>query len=252
MEGGTVPHASSPGPTIDNVPTTLHLIEVADLPKHPLRPAVHEVINRAFSAAHPPYLPASLDRLRGPDALAEALGPDAFTFVLTAPALSRLPATPVASAFVPDPSLEAPPRVLASVSGGVFTWKDRSTVDPISRNFLPTSDPRIHRADGNGYETAWEMKLMAVDPAVAGRGLASALLGSVEREIHRRWKVIEAPNGGNQQEGKKMRVFLRTIKEMNERFYLRRGYTTVLKNRCEPGLLGSVAGFSLIGMIKDI
>ena len=247
-----------PGPTVNGYQTTLQVVEVADLHNHPLRSDLINLINRAFSASHPPYLPASLSRLRDSEALESELKPDAFTILLTTP-----------DRVAPDQL----PRVLASVSARTFMWKDPATVDPVTRGFLPPRDPRRRRHGGapDEYEAAWEMKHLVTEPALAGQGLASMLVPMVEGEMRRRWELTEAqalksastagePNGSVNErsiesarpQGKSLRIFLQTIKEINEGFYERRGYRTVFETSFDVGHLGSEAGFVMIGMTKDV
>ena len=235
-----------PGPSFDGIATNFQLIEAADLPNHPLKQAIHDLVNCAFSAAHPPWLPASMIRLRQPDSMERDLGPNAFTYVLTVPT---------------DPPLPAPNlRVLASVSARAYAPKDPATMDDIARRFLPRSDPRRRLPDG-AHEAAWEMKFLVTDPELFGHGLASALVAVVEREMRRRWELEEDAAAWQAAESRglslpsrerKLRVFLQTIKQMNETWYQRRGYSSIHEGEFEKGFMGSEGGFTLVGMVKDI
>ena len=269
METQSAPPFTIPGPTIANVATALHLIEAANLPCHPLKPAIHHLINRAFSAAHPPWLPASMTRLRQLDTMERDLGPNSFTYALTAPIASLLPsdsARQASSTSEPSPPRALDARVVASVSARAYAPKDPAQMDDIARRFLPPQDPRRQLPDG-AHEAAWEMKFLVTDPDLFGHGLASALAKVVEHEMRRRWELEEDASATRAAEARglalpsrhgpargerKLRVFLQTIKQMNEAWYRRRGYSVVHEGEFEKGFIGSEVGFTLVGMVKDI
>ncbi len=118
----------------------------------------------------------------------------------------------------------------------------------------------------------WEILAMAVHPTLQGRGLASRLLEQVIAEIKSRASASlsrQSPtrhdqsgvDGANQAgildgEGKvakaKVMLMLSTMLEMNEAYYLKRGFISTDVRRFGPGTMGSKCGFSAVEMMRFV
>ena len=130
------------------------------------------------------------------------------------------------------------------------------------------NDPEAD-ADGRGGDEGWpkwEILAMAVHPRLQGRGLASTLMAQAIEEIktraaaaasvpaptptpHRQKSTGHHPGNGEVAKGKVM-LMLSTMLELNEPYYLKRGFTTTAVRRFEPGTVGSVDGFSVVEMMR--
>ena len=136
------------------------------------------------------------------------------------------------------------------------------------------SEPKAD-TDGRGDEEdkdrpKWEILAMAVHPTLQGRGLASTLLEQVITEIksrasasiarptaprHRQDSLDRAGHPetldrkGKAAKGKVM-LMLSTMLEMNEAYYLKRGFITTAVRRFGPGTLGSRDGVSVAEMMQ--
>ena len=219
------------GPEVNGRKTSLHLFEAEHLASSPLLPSFIRPINAAFSLRHPPWLPASMVRMESPDQLPRELGPDAFTFGLV---------------FADD--TRKPPEVLATVSGKECKWKDPDEQDPKFKTFYWDKEYMLVP----GY-TAYEVKLLVVDPKYMRYGIGSLLLGQVEAEIRKRFlekklkeAVVETRDGEDSHHiaNKGLRIILQTIYEMNGAYYEKRGWTLVQLRKREKGFMHSEVGFN--------
>ncbi|CAD6570095.1 MAG: hypothetical protein ASARMPRED_003491 [Alectoria sarmentosa] len=139
------------------------------------------------------------------------------------------------------------------------------------------ADDADGRGGGDEGWPQWEILAMAVHPRLQGRGLASTLLGQAIDEVkiraaaassllaplaptptrhhhhHRQKSTGHRPENGNGEVAKgkgKVMLMLSTMLELNESFYLKRGFTTTAVRRFEPGTMGSVDGFSAVEMMR--
>jgi len=111
----------------------------------------------------------------------------------------------------------------------------------------PTEDSQAGKMAGeldNERAERWEVLIMAVDPQLQGQGIAGALMEMVVVEIRRR--VAEGGKEG------KIVLMLSAMQELNEGYYLKRGWSTTGKRRFERGTMGSRDGFSVVEMVKII
>ena len=88
----------------------------------------------------------------------------------------------------------------------------------------------------------FEIVAVAVDPRFQLHGLASQLLVKATEEIVEVVKV-----GG----GSMVRLKIRTIKEINEGYWTKTGFTTLREMRFDVGTAGSLTGFSSLEMFRD-
>ena len=92
---------------------------------------------------------------------------------------------------------------------------------------------------------AMEIVAVVVEPERQGHGLASQLVEAIADEVDNR---ARASNDGNV----KFQLWARTAKEVNEHFWKRQGFRTVEARFFEAGLFGSVKGFHLVTMVKEV
>lgn len=222
------------GPVIHGKHTTVSVYEPAQLAQAPSIPALYHLINRAFSESHAGCgaLPASLDRLDSPAQYLSQIGndPGTFVYIITWVGTDEPIATAGAHRYVT-------PVVVSDVGSG-----EQGTT--FKRVQLP-------KASGAEVET-WELKLMAVDLALQGQGLASYLMALVDEEVKRRFKasVLAESANGQTRATPQLHLVLTTLKECNETFYARRGYINDYEDAHGPGFLGSPTGFSVLHMSK--
>lgn len=137
----------------------------------------------------------------------------------------------------------------------------------------PETNSQRGKSDDDDEERwpQWEILANAVHPSLQGRGLASALLEQVIGEIKSRASSSTSPtppaqhhrnsvNGDGDPEtentrgeavGKgKVMLMLSTMLEINESYYLKRGFVTTAVRRFEPGTMGSRDGFSVAEMMR--
>ena len=109
---------------------------------------------------------------------------------------------------------------------------------------------------------------MAVDPTLQGRGLATQLMNLTVDEIKRRCgsnlrdpsadQTHTAPSDSGGAESTKIEkrkevvLLLSTMKELNEDYYAKRGWTTTATREFPKGTLGSSEGFRVVEMFKRV
>ncbi|KAL8953427.1 MAG: hypothetical protein Q9222_000740 [Ikaeria aurantiellina] len=89
----------------------------------------------------------------------------------------------------------------------------------------------------------WEVMTVCVHPDWQKQGLADMLLQSVAKEVSS--QVVAGDRGCE------FKLVVRTLKEINEQYWLRKGFKTVAEKFFEPGLFGSTHGFHLLDMTRD-
>jgi GNAT superfamily N-acetyltransferase len=95
----------------------------------------------------------------------------------------------------------------------------------------------------------FELSSMAVSPSLQRQGLAGFLMTLVEEEVKRRFLIARADTGPPDLG---LVMLLTTVKEINSKFYTRRGYSLDYETSHEAGFLGSESGFSVAHMSKKI
>ena len=107
---------------------------------------------------------------------------------------------------------------------------------------------------------AWEVRLMAVDLSVQRRGVAAWMMKCLEAEVRRKAQEVAAAavlHTGAQQNGMvdeelKIQLRLSTLREINEAFWMKRGFRTTGEKKMPPGCWGSPNGFTVLEMAKDL
>ncbi|KAH9838900.1 hypothetical protein Tdes44962_MAKER01751 [Teratosphaeria destructans] len=197
-----------PGPIIDGKATTVTRYEPQQLINSSLLQSIFTLTNDAYSESHAKSstLPHSSKRLDDPDAFVRGLGFDAGTFC-----------------FIPGLRSRAGPG--SGKKGTTFV--------------------RVQLPDKIGPDAEiWELKSLAVDVRLQGRGLAGYLMRSVDEEVLRRFS--QAPSG------EQLWMVLTTMKEANFEFYRRKGYVSDYENVYAKGYMESETGFTVVHMSRRL
>lgn len=102
--------------------------------------------------------------------------------------------------------------------------------------------PMTH-SDGQDDVPRWEVMTVCVHPSWQKQGLAEKLLTRVTEEVS---SQVQA-----QGKGPRFKLMVRTTKEINEKFWLSKGFTPVGEKAFEPGLFGSPTGFHIMDFSRD-
>ena len=89
-----------------------------------------------------------------------------------------------------------------------------------------------------------ELVSLVVAPGWEKHGFASQLLKAITDDICK-----EANSNSNSPP--RVRLWARTVKEINEQFWIRRGFKTVGSRSFEPGFQRSVDGFHILDMVRE-
>ena len=250
------------------------LFEVPRLATDPVLIPLIDVINRAFSAQsrnrNKNLVDASVLRFPEPGMLIGEFGPECFTFVAYV-RKDSLPATishhesGLPDDLVPIGCASAKPFKYVDpehFKGPAMSlpWKRSRPKTAIEVDILVDD---ISKAEDKGTEGSttqtvkkeialpqWEILSMAIEPDLQKAGLATKLLNLTIEEIQRR--VTQAqPLNVSQNGSPTVELLLSTIKETNEEYYAKRGWTTTDEKRIEPGTVGrSGIAFSIVEMVR--
>lgn len=221
-----------PGPMIKHQPTTIALLTHPQLADSQFLALLPPLMNPAFKISHTTsgVLPAEVDRLQSKTQMLQELGSDACTYLL----YSTLASTS-----------KTIPTLLATASFQPFTGGFRTEMSKEAKSFknAPVALPE-------GF-IAWELKLMVVEPQVQNQGVASKLLSIIEAEVQRRARAIgEARADRGESPVKETQLKLSTIREINEEFFLKKGFKVVGEKKHPPGTYGSKTGFTTSDLVK--
>ncbi|KAL9072353.1 MAG: hypothetical protein Q9161_003672 [Pseudevernia consocians] len=256
--------------------TNIEILSPATLLQSPHLPAVVKLLNYTYDQSHINgrngrlLPPDPTTRLQSLTQLSSELEPDGFTFLMFSSETSQHEeiegltinspkgATLIASASA-KPYLPTKPEDAGDMTHLLF-----KRPPPDAREF-DMNDESENSDGGEERWPKWEILAVAVHPSLQGRGLASVLLERVIEEIKSRASAsMPAPDPKRQQkddlddvsesEGKvgngKVMLMLSTMLELNESYYLKRGFTTTSVRRFEPGTMGSIDGFSAVEMMR--
>ena len=106
----------------------------------------------------------------------------------------------------------------------------------------------------------WELLAMAVALRVKGKGVAGLLMEKCVEEIRRRVTSAAAADIGSKEvnrswkdrEDRNIVLYLSTLQEINEGYYLRRGWRTTNVKSVEKGTAGSLLDFHIAEMVKVV
>lgn len=102
--------------------------------------------------------------------------------------------------------------------------------------------PMVH-SDGQDDVPRWEVMTVCVHPDWQKQGLAEKLLEVVTEEVGSQVKA--------QGKGPRFKLMVRTMKEINEKYWLSKGFKPVGEKFFEPGLFGSPTGFHILDLSRD-
>lgn len=226
---------SFPGPTINNLPTTIKLFSPTQLATSPLLPALSALINKAFaSQGHIKNgkIVVPSQRLAYEGQLLDELsaGTGTFTYVVCFAGKGR------EGEVIGTASAK---RYLGNEGGAVVqgvTSAGEAVKNTFTR-FGPVAEGR----------EMWELSTMAVDPGLQRQGLAGHLMRITEAEVRNRFAAFNREG-----ETRRLVMALTTIKQVNEAFYARRGFVKDYEVEYPVGHIGSETGFTIIHMSREI
>lgn len=246
------PPTQTAGPDINGEPSVISLLTPEQLTQYPYLTSLRSLMNAAFAIHGAPannyLIPHNSPRLQNDYQIQAELGSDFFTYIVHAPI----------------PANDDPPRLYASASGRPYgVNKAEEGVAKEMELLIPK-----RRLDSEEYE-AWELKMLVVEPALQKQGLASLLMKLVEAEIVKRsaerWLQLATMRSihSNGQVGlgvsknetaraKRVVLVLDTIREINEAYYLRRGFATTEVIPMQKGVFGSIRDWEMSFMQKDV
>lgn len=212
------PAHTFPGPIANGKQTSVHLLDRTQLIASGLLPQLTTLINVSFNSQHTKAENGILtnhDRLTRDDQLLEEFGhaPGTFVYIITTANGAELVGTAYASLYV---GVEQWPE-----GPGERVWERLGLVE-------------------EGWE-AWELHMMAVHPGYQRQGLADYLMRLVDAEVVKR-----------HEERKRLVLYISTIKETNESFYLRKGFKEKYAVHWPAGTFGSAVGFTVVHMDREI
>ncbi|KAL8771606.1 MAG: hypothetical protein Q9209_003049 [Squamulea sp. 1 TL-2023] len=89
----------------------------------------------------------------------------------------------------------------------------------------------------------WEVMTVCVHPEWQKKGLADRLLEKVAEEVSSQVKSLN--------QGPEFKLMVRTMKEINEKYWLSKGFKPMREMFFEPGLFGSPTGFHIVDLSRD-
>ncbi|KAL9603533.1 MAG: hypothetical protein Q9179_002150 [Wetmoreana sp. 5 TL-2023] len=220
-------------------PLTTRLLSSPSLSASPYFPDLVNVINRAFSHSHVhgagyEIFPSALKRLWKPEQLGAELGSEGFCIIAFSSegdgGHGRLVGTASAKPYHAQKAREG--------AGGELNLMFKRSV---ANKVVDSSETRDEEA-----LPTWELLAMAVEPDLQGQGISTQLLGLALEEIKRRVAAETriAKNG--------VRIFISTMKELNEEYYLKKGWMTTDERRFPRGIAGSTNAFTIVDMVRTI
>ena len=220
--------------------TELRLFEPQNLASSEHLSPLCELINAAFLHGHTKgkqLLPSEVKRLESASQLLSEI--DAEGFVLVMFIDSEIIATASAKPFKPLPV----GQTHGSEMNMLFKRKPKITHSSSESNGNPEAETQdIVDAD----IPSWELLAMAVKPSLQGQGFATRLLNASIDEIKRRLRM--QTDGTDHRTPGKFNVLISTMQELNEAYYMNKGWQTTDVKYFEAGTGGSVEGFHVVEM----
>ncbi|KAG9004180.1 hypothetical protein FRB94_002611 [Tulasnella sp. JGI-2019a] len=240
------------GPQINGQLSIISLLTPDQYKHYPYLTPFRGLVNATFRAqASDGLFSSDVVRLKTDDQLCAELGGDYFMYILSSP--------------IPS---DGAPRLYASASGKPYTPKVFTGGVPKDHTM---AFQRTEEFDMENEEV-WELKVLVVDPTLQKKGLGTLLLNLVEAEVAKRvaekqlqlLKMEDLANSGTEEangehrtgvhvpKNKKAILTLDAIREINEGYYVRRGFVTTEIRAQRKGTLGSNREWETVWMQKDV
>ena len=259
--------------------TTLELHTPSTLLNSSHLPALFSLINYAFDLAHQKdgrslLPPSDLARLKTHNQLGEEVGADGFVLIMLQQHEPQDSSSDSSAGFR-SPGGQ---RIIGTASAKPYTLANPADEpgDAIHHLFKRLPDSKTSTTGHDDELPRWEILAMVVDPTLQGQGLATQLMNLRIDEIKRRCGSglrqvdsviphppplfsdlsVEAVRDANdvpvQEKRKSVSLLLSTMKDLNEGYYARRGWTATA-TRCFPkGTMGSRDGFRVVEMFRRV
>lgn len=101
----------------------------------------------------------------------------------------------------------------------------------------------VTHSDGQDDVPRWEVMTVCVRLELQKQGLAEKLLELVTDEVSSQVKA--------QGKGPRFKLVVRALKEINEKYWLSKGFKPVGEKFFEPGIFGSPTGFHMLDLTRD-
>ena len=235
------------------------ILTISDLADSPHFPALYSLENEAFNHAHMYGVSGkqflNQGRFTQPQDMLDEIGPDGFCMIMFEHGGENA-------------------EIIGSISAKPFTiatQKPETNGDQHPRLLFKRAPPeKIDEVVEGETGEKWELLAMAVALRVKGKGVAGLLMEECIEEIRREIAlaaeadtdsmeaVIKRGEGGmangpgEKGEDKKIVLYLSTLQDINEGYYLRRGWRTTSVKRVEKGTAGAIDGFGIVEMIKVV
>ena len=211
-----------------------------ELSTSPYLPELADLLDDVFRWAHTKklpgkeLLPASVGRLQaGPQQLVSEIGPEGFCIIMFEGRIGgKIIATASAKPYKPT-------KAGTTYGSDINMLFKRAPQEDESSN-RDTMDADIVGSDVEN-QSRWELLAFATEVGLMGQGIAGRLAELTNEEIRRR--------AGREGKGKVV-LMLTSMRELNEAYYIKRGWTTMNVKLFAPGTGGSRDGFSVAEMVK--
>ena len=265
-------------PSSTSMKTNTSTLPPAILAQSPHLPSVVKLLNYAYDQSHMKsglLPPDPTTRLQSQTQLSHELEPDGFTILMFSSEISQDEDVEGLMTNREDgatliATVSAKPYALTQLNEDQLRAKTHLLFKrpPSNHNGSNASMDERRDKEDDGWPK-WEILAMAVHPTLQGRGLASRLLEQVIAEIKSRASASlprhrhdqSGVDGANQaenldDEGKvakgKVMLMLSTMLEINEAYYLKRGFISTDVRKFGPGTMGSRCGFSAVEMMRFV
>ena len=213
-----------------------------------------DLINTAFSHAHTTGIPgkelfsASVRRITKAQDLLDDLGPNSFCYIM----------------FEEEEGEDS--EMIGTISAKPFTETKAASEDssgrPISLFKRPPPPPKqddlsqavAPAAIDDPESSKWELMALAVAVKVKGKGVASILIEQCISEIrHRAAEEYRQKGCYKERTGsRKVVLYLSAMQELNEAYYIKKGWRTTSLRRYGKGTAGSKVGFGVVDMVREV
>jgi len=156
-------------------------------------------------------------------------------------------------------------RVIGTASAKPYTVAKTDGKEPTDGVHLLFKRVPAPQTDVDDGTPQWECLSMVIDPTLQGRGLATQLMNLTVDEIKRRggsglrdpsatrdMSEAKASDGTNDEKKKELMLPLSTMKDLNEGYYAKRGWTATATKEFPKGTRGSRDGFRIVEMFKRV